>query len=104
VIVARRVEIFVFLGLDVRDVDLIDGANRLSISEPLFMFRSLVWTIARRLPGVWWAKSRTTKFTPSIVITIPRRISVALIIMAIRISLVCTSAVSRGSSDISPQM
>ena len=48
------------------------------------MFRSLVWTIARRLPGVWWAKSRTTKLTPSIVITIPRRMSVALSIMAVR--------------------
>ena len=46
------------------------------------MLRSLVWTIARRLPGVWWAKSTTTKLTPSIVITIPRRMSVALIIMA----------------------
>ena len=47
------------------------------------MFRSLVWTIARRLPGVWCAKSTTTKLTPSIVITIPRRISVALSIMAV---------------------
>ena len=47
------------------------------------MLRSLVWTMARRLPGVWWAKSTTTKLVPSIVITIPRRMSVALIIMAL---------------------
>ena len=32
---------------------------------------------------MWWAKSTTTKLTPSIVITIPRRMSVALIIMAV---------------------
>src|SRR3954447_4559805 len=51
------------------------------------MFRSLVWTMARRLPGVWWAKSTTTKFVPSIVITIPRRMSLALIIMALRVPL-----------------
>src|SRR4051812_7848724 len=50
------------------------------------MLRSLVWTIARRLPGVWWAKSTTTKLVPSIVMTIPRRISVALIIMAVRLA------------------
>ncbi len=49
------------------------------------MFRSLVWTMARRLPGVWWAKSTTTKLIPSIVMTIPRRMSVALIIMAVRL-------------------
>ena len=50
------------------------------------MLRSLVWTIARRLPGVWWAKSTTTKLIPSIVITIPRRMSVALIIMAVGVA------------------
>ena len=47
------------------------------------MLRSLVWTMARRLPGVWWAKSTTTKLVPSRVMTIPRRMSVALIIMAV---------------------
>src|SRR4051812_20718911 len=50
------------------------------------MLRSLVWTMARRLPGVWWAKSTTTKLVPSIVMTIPRRTSVALIIMALRVA------------------
>ena len=33
---------------------------------------------------MWWAKSTTTKLVPSMVITIPRRMSVALIIMAVR--------------------
>src|SRR5262249_47619931 len=34
----------------------------------------------------WWAKSTTTKFVPSIVMTIPRRMPVALIIMALRVA------------------
>src|SRR5579864_3860870 len=42
--------------------------------------------MARRLPGVWCAKSTTTKLVPSIVITMPRRMSVALIIMAVRVT------------------
>ena len=47
---------------------------------------------------MWWAKSTTTKLVPSIVMTIPqRRISVALIIMAVRALIPWVSAASSDS-------
>src|SRR6266550_4275156 len=55
------------------------AARRVSKVFPVTRFRNRTWTNARRLPGVRWVKSITRHGCPSIMITCPRRMSVAFI-------------------------
>src|SRR5690606_8167388 len=51
--------------------------KRCSKSWPVRRLRSLVCTIARRLPGVWWRNSTTRHGSPFMTTTVPRLICVA---------------------------
>src|SRR4051812_36958337 len=51
--------------------------KRCSKLLPVRRFLSFAWTIARRLPGVWWRNSTTRHGSPSKTRTIPRLIWVA---------------------------